>query len=581
MLHRITTKLTVFTLFALLFLPVQMSEAFTDTQGHYNEDAIDYLYEKGVVEGYDDGSYAPEGTINRAEFVKILIESKYPGQEYGTNCFPDVGTGWYAPYVCYAEDLRVIEGYDDGYFKPANEINLAEALKIVLETYEIEFTQYSDNWLWYAPYQRTADDLDLLYRIDTDIEHKVTRGEMAQFVYNVESYLEGETPEVNGEVTELTFDDTETVDAIPNVVILEFAEDDEWRADNGNVQMDGLIERFYEDHDDEFDMLFVIDAGNSYDGNGVSDGNIARWRPSNIGFSEQAAYWTSDQSNLCTTTDNSDCSGFPEHLRYIQQSGDNYSGYIFKHEIGHYWSARWQTSKNDACYEEWAQNALYNGHWTQLSVLGETTSPVSYWLNSGAADTYFGEFTDNNDGTFTLLDYSGGYSELLESAVGNSKMSDLRFNYLDLYAMGLMDEADLASKDMYTITDPEFVSYSDDETVITGDRIDVDLDDFKNLLLEKETCEETGTDYYYTGDGSRETHPDDPNPDFAENPKVGIILIKYPDEPIPNSKAYEICQVVNYEWPEYWSDATYGLSTLDIKIDGDDPSPDCADLYAE
>jgi hypothetical protein len=44
---------------------------------HANSDAILYVQSEGIVQGYEDGTYKPEALINRAEFTKIIIESAF------------------------------------------------------------------------------------------------------------------------------------------------------------------------------------------------------------------------------------------------------------------------------------------------------------------------------------------------------------------------------------------------------------------------------------------------------------------------------------------------------------------------
>lgn len=165
-------------------LMISVAAAFTDTSNSSNETAIEYLYEEGVVQGYADGTYQPDGSINRAEFVKVLMEARYPAESEGSYCFSDVTLAWYAPYVCYAEALGVVEGYDDNTFRPAHDINLVEALKVVLEAYEWTVCEscYS---IWYEPYYAKAEEMGLLENVSTDLSHYVTRGEMAQLIYNV------------------------------------------------------------------------------------------------------------------------------------------------------------------------------------------------------------------------------------------------------------------------------------------------------------------------------------------------------------------------------------------------------------
>ena len=43
------------------------------SQSHKNHDAIIYLYQEGVINGYPDGTFKPENTLNRAELLKILV----------------------------------------------------------------------------------------------------------------------------------------------------------------------------------------------------------------------------------------------------------------------------------------------------------------------------------------------------------------------------------------------------------------------------------------------------------------------------------------------------------------------------
>ena len=80
---------------------------FSDVSGgtRYSE-AINFIADQGIVQGYSDGTYKPIKKINRAEFTKIIIEAQFPGQAYGANCFSDVNDEWFAQYVCFAK-LRV------------------------------------------------------------------------------------------------------------------------------------------------------------------------------------------------------------------------------------------------------------------------------------------------------------------------------------------------------------------------------------------------------------------------------------------------------------------------------------------
>ena len=44
---------------------------------HENYTAISYVESEGIVDGYSDGTYQADRTINRAEFTKIIVGSVY------------------------------------------------------------------------------------------------------------------------------------------------------------------------------------------------------------------------------------------------------------------------------------------------------------------------------------------------------------------------------------------------------------------------------------------------------------------------------------------------------------------------
>ena len=145
---------------------------FTDVDAdHDNYTAIEYLHAENVIAGYDDGSFKPDDTVNRAELLKILVEGQgmTPNEETYKNCFPDVTTDWYAKYVCYAKEQGWVSGYDDGFFRPADPVNKVEALKMLLNSQDVEihvgdqssFEDFSEGE-WFAPYVAKAEGLGIL-----------------------------------------------------------------------------------------------------------------------------------------------------------------------------------------------------------------------------------------------------------------------------------------------------------------------------------------------------------------------------------------------------------------------------------
>lgn len=156
---------------------------FTDVDDtNENVEAIYTLYENNVVEGYDDFTFKPGNQVNRAEFLKMLIEGDniILNADAYNNCFPDVKDEWFAKYVCYALDQGWVEGYPDGNFMPAQTVNKAEATKILLEIHgwatALPETVTSDPYndvpadSWFATYTELAKEKNF---IDADTQNNI------------------------------------------------------------------------------------------------------------------------------------------------------------------------------------------------------------------------------------------------------------------------------------------------------------------------------------------------------------------------------------------------------------------------
>lgn len=112
------------------------SSGFTDvaSEAWYNN-AVSTLTRAGILDGYEDGSFRPNASITRAEFTKIAVSFfKHVGGA-SSNPFNDVpDSAWYAEFVKAAAELGLIDGYEDGTFRPNAPITRAEACTIVNRT---------------------------------------------------------------------------------------------------------------------------------------------------------------------------------------------------------------------------------------------------------------------------------------------------------------------------------------------------------------------------------------------------------------------------------------------------------------
>jgi len=200
--------LTTISILFLLSSNLVAFAAFSDvTSSHKNYDAILYLQENNIINGYSDGTFKPDNTVNRAEFLKIILEGSNIRLNITENTpFSDVdNNAWYAPYLKKAYDEGWIDGYPDGTFKPAQEINKVEALKIVGEVQNWNLPETITNQpfddvyktTWYSAYvfyAKTNNFLEETGNLYNPADF-MTRGGISEVIYR--TIAEDKTAEDN------------------------------------------------------------------------------------------------------------------------------------------------------------------------------------------------------------------------------------------------------------------------------------------------------------------------------------------------------------------------------------------------
>ena len=118
------------------------ANAFTDDAkitATYDE-AVEVLNALKVFQGYEDGSFQPQGSITRAEVAAIIyrivtgdVEDKQVSIYADYNKFNDVkSTSWYAGYVNFCANAEYIKGYDAKTFGPNDPVTGYQALAMIL-----------------------------------------------------------------------------------------------------------------------------------------------------------------------------------------------------------------------------------------------------------------------------------------------------------------------------------------------------------------------------------------------------------------------------------------------------------------
>ncbi len=202
-------------------VPLASAATFYDVNSgtnYYN--GIMWAYDEGIIQGYGDGSFGPDNCVRRAELVKMILEYIVEGNIGTTGSFPyfnDVNTNdWFYKYVREAMNRGIIQGYSDGSFRPNNCVNRAEAMKIAVESmfpneyldssagsifYDNKFITDIPVGSWYAPYARflfqhrlvgtahtqldTENYTPDLYAIKFLPGGEMTRKEVAEMLYQI------------------------------------------------------------------------------------------------------------------------------------------------------------------------------------------------------------------------------------------------------------------------------------------------------------------------------------------------------------------------------------------------------------
>lgn len=113
------------------------SVTFTDITGHWSSDAVEVLASRGIINGVSANSYAPQQTLTRAEFTKLLASAiGLKPLETGTSTFTDVKTtDWYYGWVQAAAASGIVQG-DNGLFKPQDALTREQMMAMLIRAIE-------------------------------------------------------------------------------------------------------------------------------------------------------------------------------------------------------------------------------------------------------------------------------------------------------------------------------------------------------------------------------------------------------------------------------------------------------------
>ena len=201
--NKIVSLLLTLGMMLTLAIPAVVSAAdlsFSDVPSDYPYySAITNLTAEGIIEGFGDGTFKPEEPVTRAQFTKLICMAQNVGNiqysEADRASFPDViSTGpeahWAINFITTAKNSGIINGYDDGTFKPEESVLYEQAVKMAVCAlgYTEDRAERAGGLMGAYPngYINLASQAKLLDKITgAKLGEPLTRGRVAQLIDNM------------------------------------------------------------------------------------------------------------------------------------------------------------------------------------------------------------------------------------------------------------------------------------------------------------------------------------------------------------------------------------------------------------
>ncbi|QTH43761.1 S-layer homology domain-containing protein [Cohnella sp. LGH] len=114
--------------YAIVWNPIE----FSDVGKHWAKSAVNDMGSRMVIDGTGGGKFTPNRDITRAEFAAILVRGLGLKPENGVTAFSDVkASDWYSGVINTAYAYQLIDGFQDGTFRPKDKITREQAMLIL------------------------------------------------------------------------------------------------------------------------------------------------------------------------------------------------------------------------------------------------------------------------------------------------------------------------------------------------------------------------------------------------------------------------------------------------------------------
>ncbi|NJM23538.1 MAG: DUF1565 domain-containing protein [Richelia sp. SM1_7_0] len=179
--------------------PVQLSinSSFPDLNGHWAALFIEALYEKGLISGFPDGTFAPDAPITRAQYAAVISKTFQIPSTNKIRKFTDIQPNFWATSAIYqGAGMGFISGFPDGSFRPGQNLTKVQAIVSIVSGLKLQggnpniLTMYRDraqipSYATNAMAIATQKLLVVNYPQTDQLEplRDISRGEVAALIY--------------------------------------------------------------------------------------------------------------------------------------------------------------------------------------------------------------------------------------------------------------------------------------------------------------------------------------------------------------------------------------------------------------
>lgn len=126
---------------------------FTDVfENAWYYDAVNYVYEEGLITGTSDVTFEPNSPMTRGMLVTVLYRKEGRPEVPATTKFSDVESNkYYAKPITWASEKNIVSGYKDGTFGPNDSITREQIAKVLFryaeyKGYDVTASQSLSNY---------------------------------------------------------------------------------------------------------------------------------------------------------------------------------------------------------------------------------------------------------------------------------------------------------------------------------------------------------------------------------------------------------------------------------------------------